>query len=327
MNSPVVVVTATIDDAQRQVLETELPETVETVVLDEVDDDRRAATIERADVLVSWMPSEELTDEEFARLRDDQSLQVLSAGVDFVPFDRLPDGMAVLNNAGAYADPIAEHVLAIYLALSKRLLTEHRNMAEGEFNQFTPTRWVRGSVCGIFGFGAIGEAVARSLRALGVEVLAINRHGETDESVEFIGTPDDLDDVLAACDALVISAPLTPETKGAIAREQLERMADDAMLVNVARGEIVDQRDLYEHLRENPEFRAGLEAWWTEPVRHGSFELDYPFFDLPNVLGSPHNSAIVPDITELRMRHVAENVTAAVTSGDPERVVNRDLEY
>lgn len=71
------------------------------------------------------------------QLRVDQTLQLLSAGVDFLPFDRLPDGMRVLNNADAYTEPMAEHALSLYLALSKRLLIEHRNMENGEFNQFT----------------------------------------------------------------------------------------------------------------------------------------------------------------------------------------------
>lgn len=322
-----VLLTFSADDAQKRIIEEDLPDDVDVVSLNEVANTRRTAVIEQAEFLLSWAPQKELTDKEFERLRADQTLQLLSAGVDFVPFDRLPDGMQVLNNAGAYAEPMAEHVLSLYLALSKRLLIEHRNMQDGEFNQFTRTRWVKGSVCGIFGFGAIGATTARLLGALGVRIMAINRHGETDESVEFIGTPDDLDHVLRECDGLVLSAPLTPETRGTITRDELSRMNDDAMLINVARGELVDQGDLYEHLRTNPRFQAGLEAWWTEPVRHGEFALNYPFFDLPNVLGCPHNSAMVPNVTELRTRHAAENIRQTIASGNPHNVVDRELGY
>ena len=81
-----------------------------------------------AEFLLSWAPDQELTNEEVERLRDDQTLQLLSAGVDYISFDRLLNGMRVLNNAGAYAEPMSEHVLSLYLVLSKRLLFEHRNM-------------------------------------------------------------------------------------------------------------------------------------------------------------------------------------------------------
>lgn len=321
-----VVVTAPPGAVERAIVDDLLSGEASVIYLSEVADDRRSAVLEEAAVLISDGPSEELSDAEFDRLNEGQTIQLLSAGVDHVSLDRLPDGMRVLNNAGAYAEPMAEHVLAMYLALAKRLLSEHRNMANGEFNQFTPTRWVDGSTVGIFGFGAIGAAVARLLQPLGASVMAINRSGETDESVAYVGTPDDLDRLLEACDCLVLTAPLTPETRGVIGREELSRMADDAILLNVARGELVDQADLYEHLRANPEFRAGLEAWWTEPIRHGTFELDYPFFELPNVLGSPHNSAIVPDVTERRTRHAVENVRAAM-AGDPGNVVDRARGY
>lgn len=327
MEPSFVLVTFSADTRQKQIIGEGLPDDVEIIFLDEQDDERRKRVFAQTEFLLSWAPHKELSDDEFERLRDDQTLQLLSAGVDFLPFDRLPDGMRVLNNAGAYAEPMAEHVLSLYLALSKRLLIEHHNLVNGEFNQFTSNQWVRGSVCGIFGFGAIGTATARLLKAVGVRIMAINRHGETDEPVEFIGTPDDLDYVLQECDGLVLSAPLTPETRGIIGREELARMQDDAMLINVARGELIDQGDLYEHLRTHLEFQAGLEAWWTEPIRHGEFALDYPFFDLPNVLGCPHNSAMVPNVAELRTRHATDNLSQAITAGEPENVVDRTLGY
>jgi len=75
-------------------------------------------------------------------------------------------------------------------------------------------------------------------------------------------------------------------------------MKHNAILVNMARGDIIVEKDIYEHLQNNPHFLFGTDTWWIEPFSHGRFELHYPFFDLPNFLGSPHNSAVVKDVME-----------------------------
>src|SRR6266498_293806 len=117
------------------------------------------------------------------------------------------------------------------------------------------------------------------MRALGARVHAINTSGRTDE----------------------------PE---------LGLMKPRAVLVNVARGRIVDQAALYEHLRAHPEFSAGIDAWWVEPFGSGEFRVEHPFFELPNLLGSPHNSALVPGILDEATRRAAANVLRFVR-GEP----------
>jgi len=321
-----VLVTCTVEDA-RAAIETALPADVTVEYLVDLPEERHAEAVAGADYLLSLAPGRELDDAAFDRLGPDQILQIATAGVDHVPLDRLPEGMRVYGNAGAYAEPMAEHAVAMYLALAKRLPVEHHNLTQGEFNQFQPTRRVDGSVCGIFGFGAVGEATARLLKPLGVEIHAINRRGESEEPTAFLGTPEDLDAVLGRCDGLVIATPLTPETRGRIGREELETMADDAFLVNLSRGEIVEQGALYEHLEANPGFQAGLEAWWVEPVRHGEFALEYPLLDLPNVLGSPHNSAMVPGAMDEGLRRAAENLRRAIESDGPDNRIDRTRGY
>jgi glycerate dehydrogenase len=326
MSTASVLVTFSTDE-ERPALEEGVPPGTELQYLEDVPSESRAAAVGAADYVLTLSPARELSDAEFARLGADQVLQLVTAGVDHVPFERLPDGMQVASNAGAYAEPMAEHVLALYLALSKRLPIEHHHMQQGEFNQFRETHRVDGSVCGIFGFGAVGEATARLLKPLGVDVHAVNRRGEADEQTAFLGTPDSLDRLLRRCDGLVISAPLTPETRGRIGRDELETMTADAFLINVSRGEIVDQRALYEHLESNPAFQAGLESWWVEPVRHGEFTVEYPFLELPNVIGCPHNSAMVPGVRTRGIRHATANVRGAIESGTLGNVVDRERGY
>lgn len=327
MATRTLLVTFSVDADERAAIESALPRTVSGTFFDDLGADRQPTAVENADALLARVPHRELSSTAFDRIHDGQIVQLGSAGIDHVPVDRFPDGVTVLSNAGVYAEPMAEHALALYLALSKRLLIEHRKLEAGEFDQFRPNRRVAGSTCAIFGFGAAGQAAARRLKPLGVRVLGINRRGEADEEVDFVGTPDDLEAVLESCDGLLVTAALTPETEGAIDREKLQLMDDDGMLINIARGEIVDQRDLYEHLQANPEFQAGIESWWTEPVRHGEFALEYPLLDLPNVLGCPHNASQVPGIHEHALRTAAENVAAALTDGSPDNVVDEAEGY
>jgi phosphoglycerate dehydrogenase-like enzyme len=293
VSSPRVLVTFTPDPQMRDAIAASLDGVAELAYLGEVAEDRREEALASAEAVLAWILGAELGPEELAQLGSAGLIQLLSAGVDRVPFDRIPDGVAVASNAGAYAEPMAEHVLALALALAKRLPQNHAAMARGVFDQETPTRAIRGSVVGILGFGGIGQASARLFGALGAHVYAINRSGRTDAGVERIGTMKDLDPLLGEADILVVSLPLTRATDGLIGRRELSLMKPDAILVNVARAAIIDEDALYEHLEANPSFSAGIDTWWQEPQGQSKFETRHPFLSLPNVIGSPHNSGNV----------------------------------
>ncbi len=287
----------------RHVIGATLDGVAEVTYLSDAGEGRREEALASAEAVLAWMLSAELGPEELAHLGTAGLIQLLSAGVDHVPFDQLPDGVPVASNAGAYAEPMAEHVLALALALAKRLPQNHAALARGVFDQQTPTRSIHGSLVGILGFGGIGQASARLFQALGAHVHAINRSGRTDAAVDRIGTMEDLDALLAAADILVISLPLTRATDGLIGRRELSLMKPDAILVNVARAAIIDEDALYEHLERNPSSSAGIDAWWQEPRGQRAFATRRPLLDLPNVIGSPHNSAIVAgSLTEAAAR-------------------------
>ncbi|MGH6861574.1 MAG: NAD(P)-dependent oxidoreductase, partial [Phyllobacterium sp.] len=214
------------------------------------------------------------------------------------------------------AQPVAEHAVALVLAAAKRLVPKHTKMARGEFDQNSSNRLLAGGICGVLGYGGIGRATAQIMRAMGMTIHAISRSGRPDGEAEFVGSLRDIDRVLSMSDVLVIALPLSDATRGLIGERELALMKRDAILINVSRAHIVREDDLYWHLKANPEFWAGLDPWWIEPMTHGLFRLDYPFFDLPNVVGSPHNSGNVPGIFSILARSAAENIRRFL-AGEP----------
>jgi phosphoglycerate dehydrogenase-like enzyme len=296
------------DEEFAQINSEVLAGTAEIACTYELPDPQRAQILRRADALLAW----ELPTEIPAGALDEAErlgfVQLLSAGVDKVDFSALPDRLIVASNAGAYAGAMSEHVLAMTLSLAKRLPQRHAALAAGRFEKWAPALTLDGATCAILGFGGIGAATARLLTAFGAKIYAVNRSGAASEPADFAATLADLDQVLAVADVLIIALPLTLATRGLIGKRELALMKPTAILVNVARGAIVDQGALYEHLRTHPQFGAGIDTWWDEPADDAPFRTDYPFVDLPNVIGSPHNSSIVPGTMLSGARIAAENV-------------------
>ncbi len=100
-------------------------------------------------------------------------------------------------------------------------------------------------------------------------------------------------------------------------------MKEDSILVNVARGDIISQDALYAHLKAHPRFRAGIDVWWRYPKKGESFSLDFPFFDLPNFLASPHNADAVPEALGLGQEHAFENVIRYLDGEPLGRVIDK----
>ena len=162
------------------------------------------------------------------------------------------------------------------------------------------------------------------MRAFGMKIHAINRHGASHEPTDWIATTDLLHEMLRVADVLVISAALTTATEGLIGARELGLMKENAILINVARGEIIDEGALYAHLVSHPHFFAGIDAWWVEPVRHGRFAMGYPFLDLPNVVGSPHNSAGGGAWRDEYLRRAVQNCRRAILGETPRNLIGPD---
>lgn len=324
MSARPLVITYEVDADARSVVSETLDGVAQAVYLHDQTHSGRAAALRGAGALLARNTAVDLDDDELPLLADAALLQFVTAGVDFIPLGGLPPQLPVAFNGGGYAEPMAEHALAMALAAAKRLRVEHENLKSGEFNQFTMNRMLAGAVAGILGFGGIGVASARLLRGLGMSIHAINRRRTSDEPADWFGGPEDLDELLTTADVLLISLPLTRTTRALIGSRELELMKPDAILINLARGEIIDEVALFRHLQRRPGFTACIDAWWVEPIRHGAFRLDHPFPDLPNVIASPHNSASVRGWHLVALRRAVANCRLALTGEAPLHLVGQD---
>jgi phosphoglycerate dehydrogenase-like enzyme len=308
MDKPNIVVTFHPVQGQQKFLTELLGKSATLTFLTEFDPGQREQALEEATILLSWNFPREIQPQDYPHLRRVLFIQLLSAGADHMPFADLSPRIIVASNPGAYAAPMAEHVLAMTLALSKHLLVQQQKLKQGQFDQFTPNRLLSGMTAGILGYGGIGRATARLMRAFGMRIYAINTSGTSPEPADFLGTLRDLERVLRESDVVVLCLPLTRITRGFIGKKELEWMKPDAILVNVARGALLDEEALYTHVQSHPNFLLGIDAWWSEPFLAGHFRMEYPFLELPNVLGSPHNSGVVRGVLMGASRQAAENI-------------------
>ena len=285
----------------------------------------RITLFEQSDVVIakSFSPKE-INQKEISCLKSTRFIQLIFAGADNIPFELISENTTVASNVGAFAEPIAEHVLALTLALAKNIIPKNRLLQESKFNGSGFNQELRGGVCGIIGFGANGRAIAKTMQAMGMQIFGINRSGITDASVEFIGSINELKTVLHASNVIVVTTPLTRQTRDLIGKKELEWMKNDAILINVGRGAVINQKALYDHLMSHPNFRAGIDTWWSEPASPGEFKLRYPFFDLPNIIGSPHIADHVPRSIPNATQKALQNVKNFLHGKETRGVVNHN---
>jgi len=305
-----------LDDAAKATARAALDGAADLICLPEIAPADRATAIAAADALLAWN-IKDFTPAELALLGNTRLIQFMTAGVDFIPLSTLPANVPIAGNGGAYAEPMAEHALAMAMAASKRIVRAHQEVARGEFHQHRRNRMLAGGICGIVGYGGIGVAIARLMRAVGMKIHAVNRTPRIDDLLDWSGTQFQIDIMLAVADVLVIAVPLTKATHGLIGARELNLMKPDATLINLARGEIVDEAALFAHLQAHPDFHACIDAWWVEPVRHGEFRMDHPFTDLPNVVASPHNSSSAGQSGSRALHRAVENCRRALQGEAP----------
>jgi D-3-phosphoglycerate dehydrogenase len=216
-------------------------------------------------------------------------------GLDNVDLDAATDaGIVVTHYPGYCTSEVADHALAMILALNRRIVEQDRALREGAWLEHGPAtrRILRGPVeplreqtLGIVGFGRIGQAVAARAKPFNMTIIAADPYLDPEVMVAAGVEPVTLDELLQRSDIVTIHAPLTPETRGLINAETLALMKPSAVLVNTARGPIIDLTSLARALEEGRLAGAALDVVDPEPL-----PADAPFYQMPNVILTPHSA-------------------------------------
>lgn len=288
----------------RDELEDAIPEINLNVARTPPESDRMIST---ADVVVaSFFPSKLL-----AQASNVRWVQALSSGVDFYDLDTLRErDIALTNVAGIHAELIAEQVLGYMLTFEREIHTGIRQQDRNVWERYQAGE-IRGKTLGIIGLGAIGTQIATYAKAFGMDVIGTKRDPDTPlEDVDEVYPPAGLFDVLSRSDYVVLACPLTDETRGLIGTKELGAMKSDAIVINIARGEVVDEDALIYALQQNVVGGAALDVFKEEP-----YTTESPLWDLSNVIMTPHMAGATPHKSARVAALFAENYEAYVERG------------
>lgn len=279
-----------------------------------------------AEVILNWSGSLALFHEMFLKCPRVRWVHSRSVGLERTLFPELIAGSATLTNgSGVFSASLGEFAVAAILYFAKDVRRMVRNQMAGKWEAFD-VEMASGKTLGIVGYGDIGRAVASRAVALGMKVLGLKRHAASfdasDALVERFYGPKSLNEMLPLCDYVVVAAPLTAETRGLIGEGQLRVMKETSVVINVGRGPVIDETALIAALAERRIKGAALDVFDEEPLPAG-----HPFYQLENVLLSPHCADHTPDWLDNAMRFFVDQFHR-FRRGEPLRnVVEKTLGY
>lgn len=256
-------------------------------------------------------------------------IQAIGTGVDRIDVDAAAErGIVVCNAVGLNAVPVAEHALALMLALAKKIVRHDRAVRGGGWRAQGPSVLLQGKTVGIVGLGSIGIEVGKRAQAFGMRVIGLKRRPSEALrrrlGIDFLGGPGDLPRILRQADVVVVSVVLTPATRGMIGAEELRMMRPTAFLVNVARGGVIDEAALVAALEAGGIAGAGLDVFAGEPIDPG-----HPLLRLDNVVLTPHvaGGGGMDELRGDRVELIAGNIAKVLRGQPPENVVDPAVHY
>src|SRR5271163_3298110 len=279
-----------------------------------------------ATVMLNWSAPRELNRSVFLMAPKLKWVHSRNAGLDSFLFPEMVESPVILTNgSGVFSPPLGEFALAAMLYFAKDFRRMIRNQMAGKWQPFDVLT-ISGKTVGIVGYGDIGREVAWRARAMGMRVLALKRHlpppGSDLGPVEKIYPSSSLHEMIAACDYVVVTAPLTAETHHMVSEAEFAAMKPDAVIINVGRGPVIDEVAMIRTLAEGRIKGAGLDVFEEEPVPPDSL-----LYAMENVLFSPHCADNTPDWLDNAMKFFLAQFERFRKSEPLLNVVNKKLGY
>ncbi|PJF48164.1 MAG: D-glycerate dehydrogenase [Chloroflexi bacterium] len=268
------------------------------------------------------MPSEQINEEFLDAAPRVKIVANMAVGYDNIDVPALTRrGVLATNTPDVLTETTADIAWALLMAAARRVVEGHKTIEAGQWGAWHPFYMlgqdVYGATLGIVGAGRIGAAVARRAKAFNMRVLYHNRRRAPHLEVALGAEYRAFDDLLRESDFVVMTAPLTDETRGLFGAREFALMKDTAVFVNVARGGVVKEADLVEALKRGRPWAAGLDVFEVEPTPK-----DNPLFELPNFVGTPHiGSATLRTRTAMAML-AAQNLVNVLTGKPPLTPIN-----
>ncbi len=259
--------------------------------------------IDRARVAINIRAHARFTEGVFAACRNLKMVSIWGTGTDNVDLDAAGrHGVTVTNTPGVNAFAVAEHTLALMLAAARRIPRIEREMREGQWPRELLTQLL-GKTVGVFGVGTIGTRVVALTRAIGMEPLAWSLRGEPERIAAAGARPASKEQILKEADVITLHLRLVPETRGFIGRRELALMKRTALLVNTARGALVERDALLDALGQGKIAGAALDVFHDEPLKPGD-----PLLTRDNVVLSPHNAGQTAEVIRDGLLRAVTNV-------------------
>lgn len=270
--------------------------------------DRVPEEIVDADVFIGWS----LRPEQFVAAKKLRWIHSPAAAVHQLMFPELVRSNVLLTNSSSVHGPVvAEHAIAVMLALAKRLPQAMQYQAkkvwsqEILWNEPPRPREVAGATVAVVGMGGIGREFTRLAKALGMRVIAVREDvSKGAGGADAVFSSSQMDEVLPQADYVLLCTPVTPATTGIINAERLKKMKADAYVMNVARGPLIDEAALIDALKARRIAGAGLDVFVEEPL-----PADSPFWSLDNVLITPHSAAVTEQLWDRHYELIVENLS------------------
>jgi len=282
-------------------------------------------TAPRADIILNGEAAAQLLEQVWRMAPHVRWIHSLSAGLDGMLFPELVESPVPLTNArGVFSDALGEFAIGAVLFFAKDFRRLVRSQMAGAWHPFDVVE-IRGQSLGIAGYGDIGRAVASRGHALGMKVMALRRRPELSREDPYVTQMFGLDqkhEMIEQSDYVVVTMPLTPESRGLIGERELEVMKSSAVLINVGRGPVVDEAALINALERKRIRGAALDVFDVEPLPPG-----HAFYRLDNVLLSPHSADHTASSKEHSMQVFLENFGRFLRGETLVNVVNKKLGY